>query len=150
MNRYLVAIATLCSAIITEDGRAKLVPEPRSYHPFDMFDNGYKEKLQSDGTWRIVGPSRVHIDGFGFANDMALYRAAELASSSGHKYFQILNSTAMTKLIGGNPFRETVIIVVRPVDTDNAPIECQSKRVDVCNTLDAENIIARIGPTLHK
>jgi hypothetical protein len=60
---------------------AGLIPEPRTYRPLDMFGNGFKDTVQKDGTWRIIANSRPY-DGRGFAMDMALHRAAELAAAA--------------------------------------------------------------------
>ena len=145
ITRYLTLILLLA---VPAAAPARLIPEKRTYRPLDLFDNGYKDSIQKDGTWRIVANSRP-MDGPGFAWDMALYRAAELARQSGHPYFQIFDSHGA---IGTGLYvrgREMVRIVVRGSDSAAAPADCRVKDKQSCITHETAEILARIGPTLR-
>jgi hypothetical protein len=114
-----------------------------------MFGNGFKDTVQKDGTWRIIANSRPY-DGRGFAMDMALHRAAELAAAAGRTHFQIIdnNGTLGTGLYVRG--RETVKLIVRPADSLDAPLECRAKNTQNCGTFEVAEVVARIGPTLRR
>jgi hypothetical protein len=145
--RKAVILAVLLS--LPAGASAGLLPKPRTYRAFDMFDNGYKHSVQKDGTWRIIANARP-LDGRGFAQEMALYRAAELTRESGHTHFQILDATGS---VGTGLYvrgRETTRLIVRPSNDASPPLDCRSRSSHICVTVEAEPLIARIGPTLHK
>lgn len=135
--------------VFSTSANAGLLPPKRSYHRLDMFAIGYKDKVQSDGTWRILANSRPN-DGPNFAIDMALYRAAELTIAAGKPYFQILNQSGTVEegLFGRG--KETMKLIVRASDSSLTPSDCRSKQSSDCFTLQASQIIDRIGPTLVK
>jgi hypothetical protein len=142
-------MAALCLLAAPTLASAGLIPPPRTYRPLDMFGNGYKDKLQEDGTWRIVANSRPY-DGPGFASDMALYRAAQLTTASHHSHFQILDATGT---LGTGMYvrgRETIKVIVRPADSAAPPTDCRAKQPRTCLTMEAAETIARIGPTLRR
>jgi hypothetical protein len=148
-NGLMAMLAALFLIAAPTAATGGLVPAPRTYRPLDLFGNGYKDKLQKDGTWRIVANSRP-FDGPGFAKDMALYRAAELTTAAGHSHFQILEASGT---IGTGMYvrgRETIKLIVRPTDSAAPPTECRAKQPRACVTLEAAETIARIGPTLRR
>jgi hypothetical protein len=167
-TRIAQRIAVICLLSAPATAMAGLIPKARTYRQMDGFDNGYKEKVQPDGTWRIVTGSRPTIDGVGFAQEIALYRAAELTVASGHSFFQVLDAVGTKTFFGGRrtlfssknqilspakdetPVRETMKLIIRMSDQSGPFTDCRSKEVSNCITVDAAPLIERIGPTLSK
>jgi hypothetical protein len=59
---------------------------------------GYKDKMITPDTWQ-VSASANSVARRGFAGDMAVYRAAELAKKNGYTFFQIIKQDGSTRMI---------------------------------------------------
>jgi hypothetical protein len=119
------------------------------YKPQELFDRkGYSEKRLGDGVWRVrttVGDMSSTEN----AQQMALYRGAELARQSGYDYFQVLSgkgwmgySTRGTRM---NVHAHGAELKVRGARTytDLAPCEMKAGRCPVFGT---DHVLARLGP----
>lgn len=99
---------------------------------------GYKEKLQDDGSYRIV--TEYHTRDPMVALDVALYRAAELAREAGKPYVQVLSGDGRSSYGVSNGF-----VFARPTDSAAAPSDCRAKR---CYTAEVAKVLdALSGPT---
>ncbi|QXQ08078.1 hypothetical protein KX816_08910 [Sphingosinicellaceae bacterium] len=139
----LVALGSLASP-----ADAGLLAKARLYRSTDLFGTGYSSKLRPDGTWKIVANTRSD-EGRGFAFQLAMYRAAEVATESGKRYFQVLDANGSVVVRGYSVGAEYARIFVRASDDPAPPTDCRSKRPDDCRTLEAERVMARLGATME-
>lgn len=105
------------------------------YGPKTAFGEGYKEKLQDDGSWRVVAeylrPDPV------MALDVALFRAAAIAREGRHAYVQILGGSVRSSRAGS-----TATVFARPTDSPAAPTDCRDQR---CYTADVAKVREALG-----
>jgi len=121
----------LCLSLIVQTPALARDSAP-PYEPLSgAFSEGYKEKLQSDGSYRIVTRynARDPID----ALDVALYRAADLAQKVGMPYVQILSGSARSDY-----GVSTGYVSARPADSAAAPTTCRDKH---CYTADVAKVL---------
>jgi hypothetical protein len=111
---------------------------------------GYHDHARKDGTWSIEANSSAH-ERSGYASEMALYRAAEVATQQGHPYFQLLRSEGLIGTGMMNRGSESVSLVVRFVDTDARPIDClqRGRHPGECYTAAVAKVLARLEPRIR-
>lgn len=112
---------------------------------------GYKDKLQSDGTYKITANSGPR-DDYHFARDMALYHSAEIVTQLGYEYFQVIDAKFKIGVSGLNVIPtgfESVQLVIRPSHTTEAPQDCKAKEPRNCVALSAIKIMSAIRPSLN-
>lgn len=150
MRTMLFAVAMISVAL---PGGVAAQPERQvKYQKWGMF-GGYKDKVQGPNAWRVLAGVNG-VAPLGSAGKIALYRAAELASSAGFSHFQIINQKGSQTYFGvgwgpatsqGGGDAELHIVAVN----DPAPPQtCLAPRPDLCMTLDARDTMARITPYL--
>ena len=125
--------------------------EPQYYGPLlTLAGVGYKESIEKDGAWRIVTNSR-RSDGEGYALNMALYRAAELAHEGGFTRVQILGgySTRMTGVgvLSGTEFAK---IFARGSNSAGQPEGCRSHKPNACYSASVAEILFILGPAVGR
>lgn len=123
----------------------------QAYRPLDGWGFvGYKDRVEKDGSWRIVANSaRMH--GTGFALNMAIYRAAELARDAGYPYVEILGGDAsMENGLNSNRGNERVKLFARPSNSADRPRICKSKNPAGCYTAKVDLILSRLALVLEK
>lgn len=99
---------------------------------------GYKDQTMSDGFWRIEGATRGRQM---LAIDVAIYRAAEMAQSSGSKYVEIHDATEGENRNGD----QRAILFARPVQSPTNPATCRSGMSNRCYTADVSVIMKRLS-----
>lgn len=128
----LLSALFLCSPALASDGAPTYAPLQRGA------SEGYKEKLQSDGSYRIVTNYRTRDPMV--ALDVALYRAAELAREAGMPYVQVLSGYGRSDYGASSAY-----VFARPTDSAAAPSSCRDKR---CYTADVAKVLDQLsGPS---
>lgn len=125
------------------------LPEPRTYMAGGGARYGYKEKQQADGSWRIFART-LNRDGMQFSQDMAVYRAAEVAKDAGKSWFKIVDLSTRFPIGGSDVDQINTWLIMLPVDDADTPVTCRSENAAVCRAFNVEETIARIGPTLRR
>jgi hypothetical protein len=109
------------------------------YAPMNALGEGYHDELERDGFWEIeagiVGNRGV------LAIDVAIYRAAELAKSGGHRYVEIHDASERRDRFG----KASARLYARPVAAPVHPATCRSGRPRRCYTADTELVFARLS-----
>ena len=119
------------------------------YKPQELFDRkGYSEKRLGEGLWRV----RTTVKDMSIsenAQQMALYRGAELARQAGYDYFQVLGgkswmgySTRGTRM---NVLAHGAELKVRGARTYKDQAQCEMKG-GMCPVFGTDHVLARLGP----
>lgn len=122
---------------------AGLVRRAHYYGPLDVLSGvGFKDRTDEKGNWKIIANSR-RIDGSGFALNVAMYRAAEMAKQQGYRYVRFLGGWASeTRLTGF----ESATVFARPAHDPADPVEgCLSKKGRDCYTADVAHLMLLLG-----
>ncbi len=129
--------AALIAALAAGSASAR---EPGRYGPIGgLFSgSGFDHKVRADGSWVVDASSRA-ADGPGFALNMAMYRAAELAHEQGFAYVQFLSGSASERRLTHS---ESARVVVRPSHSPAAPTGCKPGR---CYTADVAHLMRLLG-----
>ena len=119
------------------------------YKPQELFDRkGYSEKKLGEGLWRV----RTTVNDMSStenAQQMALYRGAELARQEGYDYFQVLGGKGWTGFLSrGQRTRVNAYgaeLKVRGARTykDQAPCEMKG---GMCPVFGTDHVLRRLGP----
>jgi hypothetical protein len=119
------------------------------YKPQELFDRkGYAEKRLGEGLWRVRTTVK-DLSSAENAQQMALYRGAELARQSGYEYFQVLGGKSwMGYSQRGQRMRVNAHgaeIKVRGARTykDQAPCEMKG---GMCPLFGTDHVLRRLGP----
>ena len=126
---------------------------PAKYRPFGMF-GGYKDKVISPNRWRVSATTNGVADE-GSAQQMAVYRAAELAQAAGYRYMQIVNQSGKVTMIGVGYSTPTIRgpqsmkLEIVGVNQNIQPTECAAKQPDACFTVDVAQAMAAARPYLQ-
>ncbi|WP_152522123.1 CC0125/CC1285 family lipoprotein [Sphingobium quisquiliarum] len=147
--RKLFSAALFISIIVS----ATIAPaQTVKYRRWGM-TGGYKDKVIGPNSWRVVTGTNGGAPE-GSAGRIALYRAAELTSLAGFRYFQIINQKGSQMYMGigwgpatirGPGGAELTIIAV---NDPAAPQTCLAKQPELCTTLDAQETMDKIKPYL--
>ena len=119
------------------------------YKPQELFDRkGYSEKRLGEGLWRVRTTVK-DVSSAENAQQMALYRGAELARQSGYDYFQVLGGKSWmgysTRGQRMNVHAHGAELKVRGTRDyrDQAPCEMKGGRCPVFGT---DHVLRRLGP----
>ena len=125
-----------------------------SYGPYGL-NRGYIGGRTEPGVYQVAGNTTPRSRP-GFAAEMALYRAAELAREDGFRFIQFV-------LISGGPMAwgsaaggmmmtgtsgERYVVRVRGIQAMTAPIQCEMDDSSKCRNLDIDELMAELGPRL--
>lgn len=121
------------------------------YRPANLF-GGYSEKLVEPGVWRVKAKANGIAEP-GFAQNMAIYRAAELMRQQGFAFLQVVDQKgeAMSMRIGGgSPVSagQSMILWVRGAQDAGAPATCRAKEPGRCFTVPVARTLDRVRPFL--
>lgn len=113
---------------------------------------GYTDKLVEPGVWRVEGRANGIAEG-GFAQSMAVYRAADLVKQAGFEYMQIIDQKGKQSFVGirGGSMSsagENLILWVRGAHDSSPPAECRAKNPNACFTLPVAETMAKMFPLL--
>lgn len=100
------------------------------------FEQGHKETLETDGSWRVTGATTRGGD----AVDIAMYRAAELARAQGFAYVQLLGGSGSR-----GPGHQSTTLYALPSHSSAPPTACRSKRPGTCYTADVGDLLRILG-----
>lgn len=135
------AAASLSAAVPAEAGDR--------YKPQELFDRkGYAEKKLGEGLWRVRTTVK-DMSSAENAQQMALYRGAELARQAGYDYFQVLGGKRwMGYWTRGQRMRVTAHgaeLKVRGTRDyrDQAPCEMND---GMCPVFGTDHVLRRLGP----
>jgi hypothetical protein len=132
MRILVVAAAAILMSSSANAGNSSYGPKS------GVFGTGYKDKVEDDGSLRIV--TEYHSPNPDFALNVALYRAAEIARSVGKPFVQILGGHASARngvALG--------YVFARPTDSAAAPLAC--RRAKTCYTANVGEVLAALsGP----
>lgn len=113
---------------------------------------GYRDKEISADEWTISADANG-VTRQGFAQDMAMYRAAELSKSKGFAYFQILKQTGSTRMIGiGTPTDysgQNLEIKIKGINNPDSPISCEAKVASLCMIVSVDKIMSTLSAALN-
>jgi hypothetical protein len=110
---------------------------------------GYKDKLISPNMWEIAAAA----NGFSerdLAQNMAIFRAAEVVQNAGFTHIQIVNQKGKSREfsgIGGFAGANLKLTVIG-TNSPDPPTECKAKNPDACYTVSVEEIIVRVRPLI--
>jgi hypothetical protein len=137
------AIWCLPLLLLATPATAGLIRAAHFYGPLDLLSGvGFKDKTDRHGNWRIVANSR-RIDGSGFALNMAMYRAAELARQQGYRYVQFLDGWSTETRLSRD---ESATLFARPShDPADPTTACLSKAKGSCYTADVAQLLVLLG-----
>lgn len=122
------------------------------YRPANIF-GGYKDKIVEPGVWRVEGRANGRAED-GFAQNMAVYRAADVVRQAGFEYMQIINQKGNKSFVGlggassMHSAGQDLILWVRGSHDNNAPSECRAKDAKACFTISTAEAMDRIAPLL--
>jgi len=103
--------------------------------------------------WEVTGSSNG-IAERGFGQNMAAYRAAELAKAAGFSHYEIIDQKGKVSMVGigygnaNNYAGEQMTLVVRGKSDSSAPTECRAKNASACFTVNVDQAISRLEPLL--
>lgn len=113
------------------------------YQPWSLgVMGGYTSEEIEPNLWRITGRTTEH-NYSGEALDMALYRAAEIATVNGSSHFEIVNGSNRVLQLGytaigaTSPMGERSEIFVRFLSSQEAETGCQGVPAGKCEYMDA-------------
>jgi hypothetical protein len=113
---------------------------------------GYKDKMLSADTWE-VSASANGMARQGFAGDMAIYRAAEIAKQKGFVFLQVVKQEGSTRMIGvGSPNSyagQDMELKIKGAAKLDDPMACEMKNAVHCTTLNVEEVMTRLAPSLN-
>jgi hypothetical protein len=125
-----------------------------SYGPYGL-NRGYGGDRPEPGMYRTSGHTTPRTRS-GFAAEMALYRAAEMAREDGFQFIQVVHirggamvwgSAAGGMMMSGTSGEEA-FVRARGVESMTAPLRCEMGDSDQCRNLDIGELMARLGPRL--
>ena len=122
------------------------------YRPANMF-GGYSDKVVEPGVWRVSGKANG-VSEDGFAEKMAVYRAAEVVRQAGFEYMQIINQKGKKSFVGlggassMHSAGQDLTLWVRGSHENNPPTECRAKEANACFTVPVAEAMERIAPFL--
>jgi len=103
---------------------------------------GYKDKLTDDGYWKIEAATQ---GGMFHAEDVAIYRAAEMARQQGVAFVEIHDAYTTTRRLMN---QEQATLYARPAAAPVHPAACRSGKEKRCYTADVAIVIAKLsGPS---
>jgi hypothetical protein len=79
---------------------------------------------------------------------VVLYRASELAIAAGYNYVQILDYEGSRVTSGPSVGSEVGYLYARGSNSPDAPTDCRTKRPNICTTILASALQARLGPQM--
>jgi hypothetical protein len=143
------AIAVAVSVFAVTSGAALAsAPTERSVEPPRI---KHVEKEIAPGIWRVTTRS----DSFGYAKNIAFYRAAQLLADRGFEYVQLIDQKGQVgwqtnrfepgKMRGLGEFMQ---LTVRGAHNSVRPTDCRAKQEDHCFALPTASILARLAPTM--
>lgn len=126
-----------------------------SYGPYGV-NRGYIGGRTEPGVYQVAGNTTPRTRS-GFAAEMALYRAAELAKQDGFRFIQIVYfhngalhyGSAAGGMIMTGTSGERSVVRVRGVDSLSAPIRCEIPDTSQCRNLDVDEVAAQLGPRIR-
>ena len=127
--------------------------DPAKYKPFGLF-GGYKDKVVGPNRWRVSATTNGVADE-GSAQQMAVYRAAELVQAAGYSYMQIVNQSGSQAMIGVGYSTPNIRgaasmkLEVVGVSADVPPAECTAKRPESCFTVSVAQAMESARPYLR-
>ena len=125
-----------------------------AYGPYGL-NRGYIGGRTEPGVYQVAG-NATPATRSGFAAEMALHRAAELAREDGFRFIQLVyfdggglewGSAAGGVLISGTS-GERFVVRARGVEAMDAPIQCEMASQSLCRNLVVEDLMADLGPRL--
>lgn len=121
------------------------------YRPANLF-GGYKDKQVEPGVWRIDARSNGIAEP-GFAQNMAVYRAAEVIRAAGFTHIQVIKQKGEVTSMGFSRASmshagESMSLWVRGANTDALPSDCRAKDPAQCFTIPVARAMERTRPLL--
>jgi hypothetical protein len=142
MTALILNIAVAPTPVAARSGLAT------KYKPAGI-KGGYKDKLISPNMWEISAAA----NGFSerdLAQNMAIFRAAEVVQNAGFTHIQIINQKGKTRefaSIGGFAGANLKLTVIGANSAD-PPSECKAKNPEACYTVSVEEIFVRVRPLI--
>ena len=120
------------------------------YKPQELFDRkGYTEKRLGEGLWRVRTTVK-DMSSAENAQQMALYRGAELARQAGYDYFQVLGGKSWMGYSSRgkrmNVHAHGAELKVRGARTWKDQAQCEMKG-GMCPVFGTGHVLQRLGPT---
>lgn len=142
------AAALALAGCASEGGRSGLAS---TYGPMHLF-GGYTEKQLGPDLWQVTGVGNGPA-GEGFGRNVAAYRAAELVKAHGFAWFQVVDQHGKARRVGirGGSMSfagERMTLTVRGTNDPAAPLACRARTPRACMTLNADAVMASLGPRL--
>lgn len=132
----------IASLLLLAVAAPALAADPPYYGPMKpwhgiaiAYKYGYRERPEADGTWRVEATVR-----FGWAIDMAMYRAAELARDQGYAYVQFLGGQ-VNDILGNH----AATVWTRFSHEASPATGCRSKERGTCYTADVAEVLRVLG-----
>jgi hypothetical protein len=125
-----------------------------AYGPYGL-NRGYIGGRTQPGVYQVAGNTTPRTRS-GFAAEMALYRAAELAKEDGFRFIQLVyfdgGALAWGSAAGGMMLTgtsgERFVARVRGIEAMTTPIQCEMDDLSQCRNLDINEFMAKVGPRL--
>ncbi len=149
MRKFLLPVIFICSVLLPANVPAQS-ERPIKYRQWGM-TGGYKEKATGPNKWQVVAGVNGRAPE-GSAGRMALYRAAELSSSAGFGYFQIIRQKGEQVYFGLGPGPAThrgaggAELDIIAVNDPAPPSTCLAERSELCVTLNAKETMQKLAP----
>lgn len=124
-----------------------------TYKRWGMF-GGYKDKLIAPDRWRVEAGVNGQADE-GAAQNIAVYRAAEIVQQAGFGFMQIVNQKGSQTMIGVGYATPTIRgggsmkLEVIGVNTDAPPSECLVADPQACFTVNVQKTMDAIRPNIR-
>ncbi|WP_156878238.1 CC0125/CC1285 family lipoprotein [Sphingopyxis sp. QXT-31] len=119
---------------------------------------GYSDKTKAPGRWEIRFISNV-ASSVGFAEQAALYRAAELAKADGYPYFQVVSGSvffsthaiATSTSVGymTSKGQKAYLVAVGKMEKDS-PLNCEGLDLDACRNFDTSQVLEELRPIMKQ
>ncbi len=121
------------------------------YRPANML-GGYSDKEIEPGLWRIKARANGIAEP-GFAQNMAIYRAAELLDARGFSHMQVVDQKGKSMSMGFGGASPSyaggdMTLWVRGAQDAAASSQCQAKDAALCFTVPVRRTLDRVRPFL--
>lgn len=147
--RAIVMSIGLLAIAVNADARPGTATK---YRPATIF-GGYKDKVVEPGVWRVQGLANGMAED-GFAQNMAVYRAADVVKQAGFEYMQIINQKGKKSFVGlggassMHSAGQDLTLWVRGSHDSSPPSECRAKDPKACFTVPVSETLDHIRPFL--
>ena len=151
---YMIALMAVSFATSASGQEGLKPPEYQKVGFFErgIFSSGYRDKLLNKNSWRVIGKIGTGIYAPSAIENIAFYRAADLAEANGMKYIKLIKRKYKSTHQGffyGPQIASEFELDFEVTNIPDAEAHCASDILETkCKTYDVAALKIKIGPSL--